>query len=126
MAKPPYCCKAGYLVGTSSQLPDDPRVYYKEERWPIIGCNRLSCDQCGQPVRQWPGYVLARGPHALARADHEQLYRTDDPSTSPLLRRSSEYRTYGCLCWADSVNSPWSIRSYMEFDHWGCDGHPQD
>lgn len=122
----PRCLDSGYLVGPQSELPTDKKVYYKDRKAKIIGCNRVFCSRCNQFVRHWLGYDLVDPPLLLNKADFAKIYQTKNPNESPYLKKSDQYRLYTCNCWADSISVRTNLyKQYIDFDYWGCGGHPQ-
>lgn len=127
MSNNPECLKQGYLVGLKWPLPTDIKTYHNDPT-KIVGCNQLFCRRCQNPVRQWAGYRLGAN-RLLQMQDYKALYATQDPDTSPYLTKSMSgecFRVYACQCWADEVTAWYDLGvSYIEFDSWACNGHPQ-
>jgi hypothetical protein len=119
-----YCQRGGYLVGRKLPLPDDPTDCAPAGTLDVVGCNRLVCRDCRQPVRSAVG--LFPGPEAAGR--WAEIYRTPDWSASPYLLRRPGFagaRLYACAC------GPFVIEEYKAVDDqepplpWGCAGHPK-
>jgi hypothetical protein len=120
------CHARGYLVGANTELPDDERVYQRADQ-PVVGCNRVLCGVCGAQVRQWRGFRQAEVPRG--KAEHAELFTTSDPDVSRYLTRENGgemFRVYACNCSATEICNAVDLgREFIEFDGWGCGGHPE-
>jgi hypothetical protein len=116
-----YCADGGLLVGSDLPIPSDPRVRRTDgER---VGCNRITCDRCGCPVRQVEGRRLAR---FLTPEEIEALYTDPDPRGSAALSVAADgeaFRTYVCRCSVADVAGMRFIVD-VEVGAWRCSGHP--
>ena len=118
---PRFCEDGGATVGAEYYLPDDPRDYGHPLDVPI-GCNRLVCMRCGQPVRQCPGVGTA-GAQEFAPV----IYFMEDWGGLPKFAPS---RLYACACFTFGEMSCHYMQA-QDFDPvtdptfpWRCSGHP--
>jgi hypothetical protein len=120
-----FCADGGLLVESRTRLPSDPCEYYRPDARILVGCNRLRCERCNEPVRSEPDLSLKPN----VPADPAVLYASESWRDLPFIRRSSEVRLYTCRCttWLAANNN--SIVN----DHdsptdpnvpWSCAGHP--
>jgi len=122
------CAGRGFLVDGAHVLPDDP-TDLDVDGLPIIGCSRLRCGRCGQPVRSAVGLSFATGADVSA-TQLTALYDTPDLATSSLLQRGpSELRLYLCRCarWLETSHHACVIENRDDSDPdvpWRCEGHP--
>ena len=119
------CSGGGFLVDGTHIPPEDP-TDLDVEGLPVVGCSRLRCRRCGQPVRSAAGLSFA------TRADVPlaQVYATPDLASSPLLHRERpEWRLYLCRCarWLETSQHACVIENRDDSDPdvpWRCEGHP--
>jgi len=122
--EPHFCREHGLLVDADDWLPVDPRDYNGGGIGLYIGCNRLTCGRCRQPVRHQLGF--AAGPAATLA----ELASLGDWSELPEFRAGASARLYACACTSRLVRgiTPLEVHpSALDFDDmplWHCAGHP--
>jgi hypothetical protein len=117
------CHDRGYLVADDRWLPVDAVDYYGASYGMFVGCNRLTCTRCRQPVRHALGYweVPAVEPARLYAA-------TSWDAVAPPVEHASG-RLYACACHAVVAHAPIALAQsaddeYEERPPWQCAGHP--
>jgi hypothetical protein len=121
-----HCHARGYLVGARTEIPEDEHAYARPGE-PVIGCNRIECSACGARVRQFCGVRLADTPRSPD--EHAALFAIADPAGTRFLTREGGgalFRVYACRCSAtETANALDLARGFLDFDWWGCGGHPE-
>jgi len=117
-----YCLDEGMLSGTHLPLPASAETAWTD-RAAVVPCNHIKCRDCGERVRAFDGWALARMP--ASKDEYQALFDTVDPAFEPLFTQvgsGTASRVYACRCDAYSLAGNRSLKQGGP-DGWTCAGH---
>lgn len=115
------CGGGGSCVSGNEWLPSELFDYDWVQLGPVVGCNRLACQECGVQVRSLLGFDLPENSKA------DEVYELIGRNDSSRFIESASYRIYSCRHYSIVAKSHFPAVQQNDFatwTPWECAGHP--